>query len=442
MLSLNPIAEKLKNLFVGSDDLLRGTLTALQPEELANFVNGLDARERQRVLRLIADESFAHLLPHLSPHVRERTGAGLKLERVLALMTYLESDEAADLIQALSPRVREQVIAGLKRADPKRILPLLGHEEETAGAMMKSEVLKVDDGKTIEEARKIVGDQINHHKAAALYVTTADGLLLGSVSLVRLASASPAASVREVMQKTEPALVTMPQEDLLRVFAERDAVEMPVADHKGRLLGVITADDVIDVMERSFSEDVAHFSGVSEDEHITDPTRLIVRRRLPWLIVNLATAILAASVVSLFNEAISKYVILAAMMPIVAGMGGNAVTQTLGVSIRAIALDELHTLNAAKIIGRQILAGGLNGLATGTIMGAVAYAWTRNHRLGLVLMAAMTINLLIAGLGGVIIPVAMKRLRIDPALASTVFATTLTDVVGFMAFLGLASVFL
>jgi magnesium transporter len=442
MLSLNPITDKLKNLFLRSDDLLRGTLAALQPEELANFVNGLGEGERQRVLRLISDEKFAHVLPDLSPHARAQVLSRLKSERVMALVATLESDEAADLIQELSPRVREQAIAALKRSDPKKILPLLGHEQETAGGLMKSEVLRIEEGKTIEEARKIIGEQLNHHKAVAMYVTAADGLLLGSVSLVRLASATSTYLIGEVMQKAEPVPVTMAQEDVLRLFSERDAVEMPVVDQRGKLLGIITADDVIDVMESEFSEDVAHFSGVSEDEHITDPTRLIVRRRLPWLVVNLATAILAAWVVSLFQDTISEFIILAAMMPIVAGMGGNAVTQTLGVSIRAIALDELHSLNSAKVIARQVLAGAMNGLATGVIMAVVAYVWTKDIRLSFVLIAAMTVNMLIAGFGGVIIPVAMKRLRIDPALASTVFATTLTDVVGFFAFLGMASTFL
>jgi magnesium transporter len=167
-----------------------------------------------------------------------------------------------------------------------------------------------------------------------------------------------------------------------------------------------------------------------------------VRRRLPWLVLNLATAILAAWVVTWFQPTISRFVILAALMPIVAGMGGNAVTQTLGVSIRAIALGELHTWNTWKVIGRQMLAGGANGLATGALMAVIAYIWTKSAVIAGVLILAMTVNLFIAGLGGVAIPVVMKRLRIDPALASTVFATTLTDVVGFFTFLGLASLFL
>ncbi len=441
--TLHPLAEKLKSLFVREDAVLREALQALPPEELANVVNGLGPRERQRVFRLLSDEKFGHALRHLSPHVRTVVAARLSAERTSALMAHLESDEIADLIPALDRRTRERVIAALKKSDPKKVLPLLGFESETAGGLMKSEVLRIESGQTVEDVRKLIGGMLNHHKATTLYVADPDGVLAGTVSLVRFATSPPTALIRDIMHDRPVSVpVTMPQEDVLRVFSERDVLELPVVDSRGRLLGVITADDVFDVLKREMAEDLSRFSGVSEDERITDPASLAVRRRLPWLILNLGTAILAAWVVTWFQPTISRFVILAAMMPIVAGMGGNAVTQTLGVSIRAIALGELHTWNTWKIIGRQMLAGGVNGLVTGLIMGVIAWAWTRNLELAGVLILAMAINLFIAGLGGVAIPVVMKRLRIDPALASTVFATTLTDVVGFFTFLGLATLLL
>jgi magnesium transporter len=192
-------------------------------------------------------------------------------------------------------------------------------------------------------------------------------------------------------------------------------------------------------MEREYVEDISRLTGGDEDEHIDDPVWLTVQRRLPWLVVNLATAIFAGWVVSLFTDTISRIAILAACMPIIAGMGGNAATQTLGVAVRAIALGELHHVNTWRSIGKELLVGTTNGFANGLLMGGVAYAWTGSMMLAFVMLVAMTLNLLVAGLGGVAVPVIMKSLRIDPALASTVFVTTLTDVCGFFVFLGLAS---
>lgn len=260
---------------------------------------------------------------------------------------------------------------------------------------------------------------------------------------LKLLQAAVSATLSEVMHAAPPSVpASMDQEEVAQLFDERDAVELPVVGPKGKLIGIITADDIFEVMEKEYAEDISRLVGVDEDDHVSDPVLRTVRRRLPWLIVNLGTAILAASVVTLFQGTIQKVVILAAYMPIIAGMGGNAATQTLGVVIRGMALGELHELNTARTIASQIAAGTLNGLANGPIMAVIAYLWTRNLALAAVILVAMTANLFIAGFGGAVVPVIMKALRIDPALASIVFVTTLTDVCGFFVFLGLASVFL
>lgn len=440
-LNLSPLAKTLKTLFGRDDTVLREALKVIAPEELAVILNGLSEREQVMVLTLLEDAKLAAVLWHVSPHTRNRMVGRLGVDRVVALMPHMESDEIVDLIQLLDRRKKDRVIEALKKSDPKKVLPLLGFEEETAGGLMKSEFLKADKNAPVEEVRRTLA--VGTQKTATVYVTEADGTLIGVVALVKLAAAPAGTPVSALMHgRFETIPVQMPQEQVVHRFAELEAVELPVVDARRRLLGVISADDLLGVIQEELAEDLSRFSGVSEDEHISDPAWLSIRRRLPWLVVNLATAVLAAWVVSRFQDTISKVVILAAYMPVVAGMGGNAVTQTLGVSIRALALNQLHAWDIWKISIRQTLTGAVNGFATGTIAAAVAWWWTGDVRLAAVLIVAMTVNLLIAGAGGVLIPVTMKRLRIDPALASAVFATTLTDVVGFFAFLGLASIFL
>lgn len=441
--TLSPLARTFKTFFGRDTAILREALKAIKPEELAVVVNNLSEGEQLQVLSLLENEKLSRVIWEVSPHTRQKLLDKLGTERFMAVVAGLESDEAVDLIQLLDRRRKDRVVEALRKSDPKRILPLLGFEEETAGGLMKTEFLRAESGRAVEDVRKTLAISAGLQKAATVYVIDGVGVLLGTVSLVRLVTAPAGTRVDDLMQRTSESLpVSMPQDEVIHRFSELDAFELPVVDPRGKLLGVITADDMFDVIRESLAEDFSRFSGTSEDEHITDPAWLSIRRRLPWLMVNLATAVLAAWVVSNFQETISRFVILAALMPIVAGMGGNAVTQTLGVSIRALALNQLHALDQVKIAGRQMLTGAANGFATGLVAASLAYLWSRDLKLSLVLVTAMTLNMLIAGLGGVLIPVTLKRLRIDPALASTVFATTLTDVVGFFTFLGLASILL
>jgi magnesium transporter len=440
---LSPLTKTFKTFFARDTTILREALKVIGPEELAVIINNLSEGEQVQVLTLLDDTKLSRVLWEVSPHTRSKLVSKLALDRIQALAAAMESDEAVDFIQLLDRRRKDKVIEALKKSDPKGVLPLLGFEEETAGGLMKSEFLRTQKGKLVEEARKELAGAAASQRASVVYVTEADGTLVGSVTVLRLATAPAGGSVADLQPaKPETIPVNMPQAEVARRFSELDAVELPVVDLRGRLLGVITADDLLEVVQEELTEDLSRFSGTSEDEHISDPAWLSVRRRLPWLLVNLATAVLAAWVVSWFQDTIARLVILAALMPIVAGMGGNAVTQTLGVSIRALALNQLHAWDLWKIAFKQMLTGAANGLATGAVMAGLAFAWTRDARLAAVLLVAMTANLLIAGAGGVLIPVAMKKARIDPALASTVFATTLTDVVGFFTFLGLASVLL
>ncbi len=439
----NPFSETLKTFFGRDTAILRETLKAIQPAELGVIINGLSEREQLQVLSLLEDAKLSRVLWEVSPHTRRHLLGKISVDSMIRLVMGVESDEAVDVIQLLDKRRKERVVEVLKRHDPKKILPLLGFEEKTAGGLMKSEYLRAESGKTVEEVRRAISTVTGMQKAATVYVIDANASLIGAVSLMRLATAAPGGRIDDLVHASPAKLpVNLSQDEVTQRFSDLDAVELPVVDGRGKLLGIVTADDMLDVLKESLSEDLSRFSGTSEDEHVSDPAWLSIRRRLPWLLVNLGTAVLASAVVLQFKDTISQIVILAALMPIVAGMGGNAVTQTLGVSIRALALHQLHPWNVWKIAVRQMLVGAANGFLTGIAMGGLAYAWTRDLQLALVMVIAMTTTLFIAGLGGILIPVTMKRMRIDPALASTVFATTLTDIVGFLTFLGLAKLLL
>lgn len=438
----NPITERLKGFFRREDAILREALRALSSEEMASVIDGLNPREQQRVIALISEEKLAGVIGHLGPHSSKNVVPKLSHEKVLRLMGYLESDDIADLIQQLSGKTKERVILSLRRADPKKVLPLLGFEEDTAGGLMKSEVLKSEREHTVEEARRtMAGSRIQD--ATSVFVTDHDGRLVGTVSLIRVASAKPGLKLGDIMKRDPVYIpVSMPQEDVVNFFEEHDVLEAPVIDARGKLLGVITADDILDVIEEEFSEDLSRFVGTSEDERITDPAIVAVRRRLPWLIVNLFTASFAAWVVTNFESMIAQLAILAALMPVVAGLGGNSASQTLGVSLRALALGELHSWSVWRVLWRQVIVGVSNGLILGGAMAALVVWWTGNSILAVVVLGAMLANILLGSLIGFAVPVALHRMKVDPALASSVFLTATTDAAGFFAFLGLASLFL
>lgn len=445
MLNWKGFAARVREmLFRNQDALLRELLAKMGDEDVIHVIDSLSAHEKRRMFKGLPAERLSRVLLKLSEYSQDAVLPVLSHGEVAAMIDAAESDEAVDVIQLLKNGQRDRVIAELKKNDAHGLLPLLVFGEETAGGRMKHEAFRIRAEATVDEARRqIARESAAKPKSHQVYVTDDKDALVGTLPLMRLLTAASDARLRDLMNASFVSVPpTMDQEEMAQVFDEYNAIELPVVGPKGRVLGIVTADDIFEVMEKEYAEDISRLTGVDEDDRISDPVFLTVRRRLPWLVVNLATAVLAAGVVSLFEDTIQRIVILAAYMPIIAGMGGNAATQTLGVVVRAIALGELRHLNTLHAVAKQVAAGTLNGIANGVIMGGIAYAWTGNLRLAGVILVAMTANLLVAGLGGVAVPVAMKRMRIDPALASTVFVTTLTDCCGFFVFLGLASVFL
>ncbi|MBZ0090402.1 MAG: magnesium transporter, partial [Thermoanaerobaculia bacterium] len=314
---------------------------------------------------------------------------------------------------------------------------------ETAGGLMDPDVPRFAAELTVAETLERVRQLAEGRRLFYLYVVDERGHLLGIASLWQLVSAPADRRLREVMSAEVVAVpVDAPEQEVARQFSKYDLLMMPVVDEDGRLAGAITVDDVLDVVEEKATEDLYRLANLDLQEGASTPTLRSVRLRLPWLMINLATAFLAAGVVSLFQETIARYVVLAVFMPIVAGMGGNAGTQTLTIMVRGLALGELDYLRPAAVVFRQATVGLLNGLMTGSLLAAVALVWERSWALAGTLFLAQTVNLAVAGLFGAAVPLTLKRLQLDPALGSSIFVTTATDVCGFLSFLGTATLLL
>jgi magnesium transporter len=364
-------------------------------------------------------------------------------EEVAPLLQELPSDDAAALIEQLPDEVSAQVLDLLERREAGDVQNLLEYAEQTAGRIMNPHVFALSEDLTVGEAIAALQTSRDVEMVFYVYVVDVRRHLVGVVSLRRLLLVSTETPLKRIMTTDiMSARVDTDQEEVARVVASYNLLAMPVVDEEHKLVGIITVDDVIDVIKDEATEDIYRLAGMAGDEHVSTPAKEALRKRLPWLGVNLATAVMAAAVVALFQETISQVVALAVFMPVVAGMGGNAATQTLTVTVRGIALGELTWGNSRKALVKEMLIGLGNGLVLGLLAAGIAWAMQGDPFLGMILGLAMVLNMLVAAMAGTLIPIVLRALNVDPALASSVFITTLTDVFGFLSFLGLATVFL
>ena len=360
--------------------------------------------------------------------------------QIAKLVQLIPSDDAAAIIDHLPEELKTAVLDLMGRKESGEVENLLEYAEQTAGRIMNPNVFALAEDMTVGEAITALQSSRDVEMVFYLYIVDARRHLVGVISLRRLLLVSPETPLKRIMTPDPiSARVDMDQEEVARLVASYNLLAIPVVEEGNKLVGIITVDDVIDVIKDEATEDMFRLAGVSSDEHVFTPARQSLRMRMPWLVVNLATAFLAAAVVGLFQNTISAWVALAVFMPIVAGMGGNAATQTLAVIVRGIALGELTWSNSRKALMKEILVGTGNGLATGIIAALVSWLMYRDPTVGALLAIAMVINLFVAGMAGTLIPLGLKALKFDPALVSTVFITTFTDVCGFASFLGLAT---
>ena len=357
-----------------------------------------------------------------------------------AVLEEAEDDVAADVIQQLEPSEQQETLAALDRGD--EVAELLQYNEETAGGLMTRGFVALPEETTVQEAiayLRVV--QPAAERAYYVYVLDDEERLTGVVSIRDLIVSAPGTRLDEITQRDFHAVTTgTDQEAAARILQRYNLMALPVVDHEGHLEGVMSADDLIDVLEEEATEDMYKMVGLTEEgEKVFSPVGQSVRRRLPWMLVNVITALVASLTVSLFDATLARATVLAAFMPMVAGQGGNAGTQTATIAVRSMALGDLHVSDLFRAVRKESLVGIANGAAIGVVGGLVSFAWERNTALSLVLGAALFLNIVAATLGGVLIPLGLKSIKVDPALAANIFVTTITDVMGFLFFLGLAS---
>ncbi len=440
------VQDSVKRLLrVGATANLSNLLQKQHPADLAQIFSELPERDRLAAFSVLVERNSRlamETLSELGPEAGARMLAGRSADEIAKLVQELPSDDAAAIIDHLPEELSTAVLELMGRKESGEVENLLEYPEQTAGRIMNPHVFATAEDMTVGEAITALQTARDVEMVFYLYIVDGRGHLVGVTSLRRLLLVSPETPLKRIMTPDPVSVrVDMDQEEVARLVASYNLLAIPVVDEANKLVGVITVDDVIDVIKDEATEDLYRLAGVSSDERVFTPASESLRKRMPWLIVNLGTAFLAAAVVGFFEDTISGWVALAIFMPVVAGMGGNAATQTLTVIVRGIALGELTWTNSRKALTKELLVGIGNGLVVGTIAAIIASVMDGDARLGVILAMAMIINLFVAGLAGTLIPLGLKALKIDPALASAVFITTFTDVAGFASFLGLATLF-
>lgn len=419
-----------------------GLVQALRPPDKAELFGELPPSEQDQLLPRLDLEASADILEELEDEDAAEVARRLETEDLARILDEMEPDEAADLLGDIGPQQAAEALAVM--TEPEEVRPLLVHADDSAGGLMTSVAVVLRRNMTTQAA-------ISHLRAARpdtedvyyLFVVDREDRLAGVVSLRGLIMAEPTALIEQIM---DPDVIlvraTADQEEAARLMSYYDLLALPVVDDDQHLLGLITHDDLVAVLEQEATEDIYRLGGVPQEQPADAPALMALRSRLPWLVLNLGTALVSAAVLSLFQSTIARVAVLAAFFPIVAGVSGSAGTQTLTVTVRGLALGQVASRNALAALGRELLIGLANGLILGGIVAAIALAWGGPPALGLVVGLATLLNMACAALAGVLVPLGMQLLRIDPALASPILVTTATDSFGYFVYLGLATLLL
>ena len=422
---------------------LRELLDALHPADVADLLGFLSEDYREQVIPWIPSDALADILPELEDDIREEVIDTLHTEDIAEVLQELDSDDAAAVFEDLEEDQQKAVLAAMPESEREAMVTSLSYEEETAGRLMQREVMAAPSfwsvGHTIDHMRENGGDL--PELFFDIYVIDPSHKPSGAVPVSVLMRTRRDVLLSALMEPVTEITVDQDQEEVAYIFEKYHLISAPVVDGSGRLVGQITVDDIVNIIQEENEEDMLALAGVSDSGR--DASTLgITRSRFWWLLINLGTAVLASTVIGLFQGSIEKLVALAVLNPIVASMGGNAGTQTLAVAVRALATRELNASNLLRTVWREIAAGVLNGVAFAIVMGAVTFLWFHDPMMALVIGLAMVINLFAAALAGILIPLGLDRMGYDPAASAVVFLTTVTDCVGFFSFLGLATILL
>ena len=422
---------------------LTEALEPLHPADIADIIEQLNTTDRARFIRLYDTEFYGDILSEIDEHIREEVISELKPDVLAEAVRDLESDDVVDIVEDLEEEQKETILDALDEGDRVAVQSLLSYPEQSAGRLMQREVVMAPEhwsvGMAIDFLRNdaILPEQFYH-------IVLVDPRLhpVGNVSLGKLMSSKRSVLLKEIIEDVFQVIPADQDEaDVAYAFNQYHLISAPVVDMENRVVGVITIDDAMVVLDEELEEDIMLLAGIG-DSSVSDTIIETVRGRLPWLAVNLVTAILASIVIAQFEATIAQFVALAILMPIIASMGGNAATQSLTVAVRAIATKDISSTNIGRVIRREVGVGILTGLIFAVSMGLIGVFWFGTAMLGVVIAISMLINLVVANLAGTTIPVILEKLGIDPALASGAFVTTVTDVVGFFAFLSIAGILL
>ena len=419
-------------------------VNSLYPSEVARLLESLPLKDRAILWEIVDSNISGDVLVELAEDVRDGLIEGMATEELVAAADGMEVDDLADLLADLPETVTQQVLLSLDKQDHERLEQVLAYDEESAGGLMNVDIVTVRPDVTLEVvARYLRAVGAMSDGTDSIFVVGRDNSYIGSLYLSRLLTRDPEEMVANVMSTDiMPIPAHAPSAQVVWEFENRDLLSAPVVDDDFRVLGRITVDDVVDVIRDEAEHSLMGAAGLGEEDDMFAPVVKSATRRALWLGVNLATAFLAAAVVDLFQTTIDKIVLLAVLMPVVPSMGGVAGSPSLTIITRAIALGQINKANARSIFRREVLVGVLNGCGWAVIVAGVTYFWFGDWRIGAIIGAAMIINLVLAAVAGYSIPLILRRLRVDPALAGGVVLTTVTDVAGYMAFLGLDAIFL
>ena len=439
--SLHLLREQLDS---GGMRAARLMVHSLHPSEIAHLLESMPLRERAVLWEMVDSDDEGDVLVEVSDEVRDGLIKGMKTEQLIAAVDGMELDDLADLLIDLPETVTQQVLQSLDDQDEERLRQVLAYDEESAGGLMNVDIVTVRPDVTLEVVcryLRVRGEMSDG--TDSIFVVDRDNRYVGSLYLSRLLTQDDETLVSAVMSTdNQPIPAHTSSAEVVWEFEHRDLLSAPVVDDDYRVVGRITVDDVVDVIRDEAEHSLMSAAGLDEEDDMFAPVFKSATRRALWLGVNLCTAFLAAAVVDIFQTTVDKIVLLAVLMPVVPSMGGVAGSQSLTIITRAIALGQIDRTNARRIMRKELLVGLLNGVGWAIIVAAFTFLWFGDWRIGGVIGAAMVINLFVAAFAGFIIPLTLKRMQIDPALAGGVVLTTVTDVIGYMAFLGLGAAFL
>lgn len=438
------VRQVIQALDRGDGDQVRALIAPLRPADIAELLDLMRSDERRALVGMLGSELKPEVLSELEEAVRDEVISLLAPGDIAQALSEMDSDDAVYLLEDLDEEGQQEILGHMAADERAALERALEYPEDSAGRLMQRHLIAVppfwDVGRTIDYMREAEDLPDEFYE---IFVVDPAYKPVGTVPLYRVMRSKRPIKIADIMEDEQTLIrVDTDREEVARLFEKYDLISAAVIDENDRLAGVITVDDIMEVISEEATEDIRLMGGIVNEEAVGDSVFQTTRNRFSWLFINLLTAILASVVIGLFDASIQQMVALAVLMPIVASMGGNAGTQTMTVTVRSLATRELGPMNALRMVRREILVGLLNGVIFAVLMGAVGVLWFQDTELGLVIAAAMVINLIMAALSGILVPIALDKMGVDPAVASSVFVTTVTDVVGFFAFLGLAAIWL